>query len=158
MTEIARKTPTMLREFMDRADEFINAEDTLEALTALQRRRSYLVGPKARYKEVFNAVKGVSRLQRRTGGVAITFDERDAKGILHPHDDALVVMMQVANFRTQRILIDNGSSADILFRDAFIKMSINPDRLRPALMPLKGFTGDIVDPIGVITLSISAGG
>ncbi|XP_041027035.1 uncharacterized protein LOC121267253 [Juglans microcarpa x Juglans regia] len=29
MKEIARKTPTSLREFMDRADGFINAEDTL---------------------------------------------------------------------------------------------------------------------------------
>ncbi|XP_041026942.1 uncharacterized protein LOC121267140 [Juglans microcarpa x Juglans regia] len=34
MSVIARKTPTTLREFMDRADGFINAEDTFEALTA----------------------------------------------------------------------------------------------------------------------------
>lgn len=37
MDELARKTPTTLREFMDWADEFINAEDTLKALTAPQR-------------------------------------------------------------------------------------------------------------------------
>ncbi|XP_041001256.1 uncharacterized protein LOC121246989 [Juglans microcarpa x Juglans regia] len=112
---------------------------------------------KARYKEVFSAVKGVSRPQRRTESVAITFDERDVEVILHPHDDALVVTMQIANFRTQKILIDNGSSANILFWDAFIKMSIDPDRLHPALMPLKGFTGDVVHPASVITLSILVG-
>lgn len=34
MAEIALQTPTTLRELMDRADGFINVEDTLEALTA----------------------------------------------------------------------------------------------------------------------------
>ncbi|KAF5468932.1 hypothetical protein F2P56_013040 [Juglans regia] len=34
MTEIAQRTPTLLREFMDHADGFINAEDMLLALTA----------------------------------------------------------------------------------------------------------------------------
>lgn len=34
MVEIARRTPTTLREFMDQADGFINAKDTLEAPTA----------------------------------------------------------------------------------------------------------------------------
>lgn len=34
MTKLARKIPTTLREFMDSADDFINAKDTLRALTA----------------------------------------------------------------------------------------------------------------------------
>lgn len=34
MTELARKTPMKLQEFMDRVDGFINAEDTLRVLTA----------------------------------------------------------------------------------------------------------------------------
>ncbi|XP_040998159.1 uncharacterized protein LOC121244202 [Juglans microcarpa x Juglans regia] len=113
--------------------------------------------PGKRITEVFSAKRDVSRLQRRVGGVAITFDQRDEEDILHPHDDALVVTMQVVNFRTQRILIDNGSSADILFWDTFIKMGINPDRLHPAPMPHEDFTGDVVHPVRVITLSILAG-
>lgn len=32
MVELARKTPSTLREFMDRVDNFVNAEDTLQAL------------------------------------------------------------------------------------------------------------------------------
>ncbi|XP_041025334.1 uncharacterized protein LOC121265714 [Juglans microcarpa x Juglans regia] len=65
--------------------------------------------------------------------------------------------MQIANFQTRRILIENGSSANILFWDAFIKMGIDLDRLRPAPMPLKGFMGDVVHLAGAITLSILAG-
>ncbi|KAF5449771.1 hypothetical protein F2P56_030183 [Juglans regia] len=37
MTEITRKTPATLREFMDRADGYINGEDTLRVLTAPSR-------------------------------------------------------------------------------------------------------------------------
>lgn len=35
--------------------------------------------------------------------------------MLHIHDDTLMVTMQVANFTTQRILVDNGSLKNILF-------------------------------------------
>lgn len=36
-------------------------------------------------------------------------------------------------------------------------MRINVDRLRPAPMPLKGFMGNIVQPMGAITLFVMAG-
>ncbi|XP_040988998.1 uncharacterized protein LOC121236622 [Juglans microcarpa x Juglans regia] len=59
--------------------------------------------------------------------------------------------MLVANFTTKRIFINNGNSADILFWDAFTQMEIGPAR------KLKGFSGDMVQPVGTITLSILAG-
>lgn len=34
MVELARKTPTMIQEFMNQANGFINTEDTLQALIA----------------------------------------------------------------------------------------------------------------------------
>lgn len=34
MIKLVRKTPVTLREFMDKADDFVNAEDTLWALTS----------------------------------------------------------------------------------------------------------------------------
>ncbi|XP_059654814.1 uncharacterized protein LOC132301590 [Cornus florida] len=54
----------------------------------------------------------------------ITFSEEDDKGIHQPHDDPLVVSMVIANFTVRRILIDNGSSADILFLRAYEKLKI----------------------------------
>ena len=44
----------------------------------------------------------------------ITFSEDDARGIHQPHDDALIVTLTIAGFITRRVLIDNGSSADII--------------------------------------------
>ncbi|RZR85512.1 hypothetical protein BHM03_00012516 [Ensete ventricosum] len=38
------------------------------------------------------------------------------------HEDALVVAARIANARVSRIMIDTGSSADILYLDAFYKL------------------------------------
>ncbi|XP_040994249.1 uncharacterized protein LOC121240778 [Juglans microcarpa x Juglans regia] len=110
---------------------------------------------KARYGEVFST----QRLHRKDPSREhlITFSEEDGEGLLRPHDDALVVMAQIANYRTRRVLIDNGSSADILFWEAFSRMRISPDRLRPAPMPLKGYTGDAIQPAGAIAMSVLVG-
>ncbi|GFZ00941.1 hypothetical protein Acr_14g0005760 [Actinidia rufa] len=65
----------------------------------------------------------------------ITFSNDDLRCVHLPHDDALVVSAVIANFNVQRILIDNGSSADILFISAFEKMKVGPDKLHPFHTP-----------------------
>ncbi|KAG6702728.1 hypothetical protein I3842_07G050400 [Carya illinoinensis] len=65
--------------------------------------------------------------------------------------------MQVANFTTKRILIDNGSSMDILFWDAFTFMEIDTTRLLPTQLLLKGFLGETVHPTGTIALLVLVG-
>ena len=45
----------------------------------------------------------------------ITFRESDAHLVHHPHCDALVIMAMMANNNVHRILVDNGSSVDILY-------------------------------------------
>ncbi|XP_018814717.1 uncharacterized protein LOC108986527 [Juglans regia] len=64
---------------------------------------------------------------------------------------------QIANYWTRRVLIDNGSSADILFWEAFSRMGISPNRLWPVPMPLKGFTGDTIQPAGANALFVLVG-
>ncbi|GFZ17391.1 hypothetical protein Acr_26g0006610 [Actinidia rufa] len=87
----------------------------------------------------------------------ITFNNDDLKGLHLPHDDALVVSAVIANFNVQRILIDNGSSADILFISAFEKMKIGLDKLHPFHTPLIGFGGNTMHPLGWINLPITLG-
>ncbi|XP_023874056.1 uncharacterized protein LOC111986613 [Quercus suber] len=61
---------------------------------------------------------------RTTDEQAITFTDEDAKGIHHPHDDAIVITLVIADYTTRRLLIDNGSSADILYYPAFQQMKV----------------------------------
>ncbi|GFZ00594.1 hypothetical protein Acr_14g0002290 [Actinidia rufa] len=87
----------------------------------------------------------------------ITFSNDDLRGLHLPHDDALVVSAVIANFNVQRILIDNGSSADILFISAFERMKIGLDKLHPFHTPLIGFGGNTTHPLGWINLPITLG-
>lgn len=84
----------------------------------------------------------------------ISFGEDEEERAFCLYEDALVITILIANFTTRRILVNNGNSADILFWEAFTQIRIDLACLRPTPMPLKG---DIVQPIGTITLSILAG-
>ena len=49
----------------------------------------------------------------------IGFTEEDNRRLHHPHNDALVVSIRVRDYNTHRVLVDNGSSVDILHYLAF---------------------------------------
>uniref|UniRef100_A0A2N9GLL2 Reverse transcriptase domain-containing protein n=1 Tax=Fagus sylvatica TaxID=28930 RepID=A0A2N9GLL2_FAGSY len=93
----------------------------------------------------------------RLEDLPITFTEEDARKVFHPHDDALVVTLEIAGYSTRRVLIDNGSSADIIYLMAFQQMKIGKDQLQPIETPLVGFAGTNVYPLGVISLQVVAG-
>ncbi|XP_070050933.1 uncharacterized protein [Nicotiana tomentosiformis] len=44
----------------------------------------------------------------------ITFTEEDVDGLLLPHNDALVISLNVLDFKIKRVLVDLGSSANII--------------------------------------------
>ena len=100
-------------------------------------------------------VQTVSKLPRLD--TSITFSDSDLEGYQHPHDDPLVVRVVVANKTIHRVLIDNGSSADIIFASAFDKMDIGREKLDPVNTYLRGFSGEKVLPIGSIQLVLTLG-
>ncbi|GAV75913.1 LOW QUALITY PROTEIN: hypothetical protein CFOL_v3_19389, partial [Cephalotus follicularis] len=87
----------------------------------------------------------------------ISFSEVDYEGVRLPHDDPVVVTLMVELFTMKRILIDSGSSADILYKHAFDQLRIPVDQLKPVKTPLVGFAGEMVHPLGSIDLSVVAG-
>lgn len=52
--------------------------------------------------------------------------------------------MIIAKHDVQKILVDNESSIDILFYDAFIRMNLSDNQLRRVSTPLVGFSRDII--------------
>ena len=49
----------------------------------------------------------------------IIFSKRDGCGIRQTHDDPLVIMLRIEEFNIHRVLIDNGSSVDIIYLPTF---------------------------------------
>ena len=60
----------------------------------------------------------VPKIARRES-LIIGFLEEDARRLHHPYNDALVVSVRVGDYNVHRMLVDNGSSADILYYLAF---------------------------------------
>ena len=100
-------------------------------------------------------VQAMSKLPRLD--TAITFYDSDLEGCQHPYDDPLVIRAVVANKMVHRVLVDNGSSADIIFASAFDKMGIRKEKLEPVSTHLRGFAGEKVLPLGSIQLVITLG-
>ena len=82
----------------------------------------------------------VPKIARRESPI-IGFSEEDVRRLHHPHDDALVVSVRVGDYNVHWILVDNGSSADILYYPAFQQMGIDRARLIPTNALLVGFGG-----------------
>ena len=94
---------------------------------------------------------------RTTDEQEITFTDEDAERVHHPHDNAIVITLIIVNYTTRRVLVDNGSSANILYYPAFQQMRLGRDQLRLVNLPLVGFDGMKVQPVGIITLPVMEG-
>ncbi|XP_028079581.1 uncharacterized protein LOC114281326 [Camellia sinensis] len=87
----------------------------------------------------------------------MSFSSRDLERIQTPHNDALVVTLCVKDFDIKRILIDQGSSVEIMFYDTFKQMKLEDKDLAPATSSLVGFDSQPEWSIGKIILPVKAG-
>ncbi|XP_028081084.1 uncharacterized protein LOC114282575 [Camellia sinensis] len=88
----------------------------------------------------------------------ISFTRKDLEGIQHPHTDALIITMGIGKrFDIKRVLIDQGSAADILYYDLFRKLSLSKQHLTTTVTPLVGFNSQPEWPLGRIVLPVVAG-
>nr|XP_023886905.1 uncharacterized protein LOC111999006 [Quercus suber] len=79
----------------------------------------------------------------------IDYNDNDLKGTIQPHDDALVV---------KRVLIDQGSGADMMYPDLFKGPGPKNEDLSKYDTPLVGFDSCVVILEGQISLSVNMEG
>ena len=83
--------------------------------------------------------------------------DEDAARKHHPHDDAIIITLLIADYTARRVLVDNGSSADILYYPAFQQINLGRDQLHLVHSPLVGFGGMKVQLVGTIMLPVVVG-
>jgi hypothetical protein len=96
--------------------------------------------------------------------VPITFSEADLRLQHYPHNDPLVIRANIgrnsvhfAGNDVGRILVDNGSSADVLTWQRFVKMGFTKKNLHKSQYPLIGFGGKKIEALGKIELNLTFG-
>ena len=100
-------------------------------------------------------VQIISKLPRLD--TTVTFSNFNMEGCQHPHDDPLVIKTIVANKTIHRVLVDNGSSADIIFASALDKMGIGREKLESVNACLRGFSRERILPLGSVQLLLTLG-
>ncbi|XP_050238331.1 uncharacterized protein LOC126687817 [Mercurialis annua] len=87
----------------------------------------------------------------------ISFGPNDGHHVKGPHNDALVIEAIIRNHLVKRILVDEGSSVNLLTLEAFKEMKGSTTDLRKSSVPLVGLGGAPIRPEGTVSLYVELG-
>ncbi|XP_073049487.1 uncharacterized protein [Primulina eburnea] len=85
----------------------------------------------------------------------ICFGLEDLRGVSLPHNNAFVIQARVANYDVLRVFVDNGSSVNVIFKEALIQMDLHEYQLEAVETPLFGFVGHAVYTEGEIRMPLT---
>ena len=87
----------------------------------------------------------------------LSFSDEDKVGTIQPHDDALMVTLGIGGYDVNKVLVDQGSGAEIMYPDLYKGLNLKPEDLTGYDSPLLGFDGKVVIPKGQIRLPVQVG-
>ena len=87
----------------------------------------------------------------------LIFLEEDKVGTIQPHDDASVITLRIGGYDMKRVMVDDGSGAEIMYPDLCKGLNLRLEDLTAYDSPLVCFKGKVVIPRGQIRLSVQAG-
>ena len=85
------------------------------------------------------------------------FLDEDKIGTIQPHNDALVIILQIGGYDVKRVMVDQGSAAEIMYPDLFKGLNLRTEDLTPYKSPLVSFEGKVIIPKGQIRLPVQTG-
>jgi len=88
----------------------------------------------------------------------VIFHESDTNGLDCPHNDPLVITLTIGDFNVERVLVDTGSTLDIIFLTTLREMKVDMTRIVPTPRPVLGFSGETSMTLGTIKLPVRAKG
>ena len=89
--------------------------------------------------------------------LVLGFSNEDKVGTIQPHDDVLVVTLRIGGYYVKRVMIDQGSAADIMYPDLYKGLNLKPENLIAYSSPLVSFEGKMIVPKGQIRLPVQTG-
>ncbi|XP_048604963.1 uncharacterized protein LOC125582348 [Brassica napus] len=112
-------------------------------------------------KSTRNAKRGLETTQPKRLLLStdeISFTAKEQEKILAAYHDALVVFLTIVNCLVKRILVDNGSSSNIIFLTAYQDLGLEENTLTRKVTPLIWFSGEVKQTAGEVVLPVYAEG
>ena len=78
-------------------------------------------------------------------------------GTIQPYDDVLVVTLRIGGYDVKRVMIDQGSTAEVMYPDLFKGLNLKPKNLTAYNSPLVSFEGKMVISKEQIKLPMQTG-
>ena len=69
----------------------------------------------------------------------------------------LLITLRIGGYDVKRVMVDGGSTAEIMYPDLYKGLKLKPEDLMPYNSPLMSFDGKLVIPKGMIRLPIQTG-
>jgi len=82
----------------------------------------------------------------------IIFTNDDFHGLDHQQDDPMVITVEIENYAVKKVLVDQGSSVDILYWATYQKLQLSDTAMVPYDEPIYGFSGEQVSTRDYIDL------
>ena len=89
--------------------------------------------------------------------LVLSFSDVDKQGTIQPHNDALVVTLRIGGYDVKRVMVDQGSVAEIMYPDLYKGLGLKPENLTTYSSPLVSFEVKMIVPKGQIGLLVQAG-
>ncbi|XP_065632855.1 uncharacterized protein LOC136068924 [Quercus suber] len=73
--------------------------------------------------------KGSSSMPKRARldtSLVLGFSDEDKRGTIQPHDDALVVTLRIGGYDVRRVMVDEGSAAEMMYPNLFRGLNLRP--------------------------------
>ena len=95
-----------------------------------------------------------ARLDRQ---LVMGFSDEDKVETIQPNDDALIITLRIGGYDVRRVMVDQGSAAEIMYPDLYKGLGLKAEDLTPYSSPLVSFEGKVIIPKGQIRLPVQTG-
>ena len=87
----------------------------------------------------------------------VSFSDEDLTVVQMPHSDSLIITLRIGNYDVKRVLIYQGSFAEVMYKGLYEKLGLKKVDLDDFSSLVFGFSGESTTPLRKTTLPVLAG-
>ncbi|XP_061367457.1 uncharacterized protein LOC133310537 [Gastrolobium bilobum] len=139
-------------------DEFVEPEFECNVISGAFRGGGDTMNARRKYlREVLSIRERPKFKEAKKEPPILYFPKKELEDVMPGRVDGLVITSTLVNCKVKKIFMDNGSCADIILWQAFRKMNLDEEDLKPCNTALIAFNGRNTIPKGYIDLRLNLG-